>query len=132
MRVGAGHLVYVSVAQPALVMKAFIEVRSAGEAMIRNAGLTATILRPWYILGPGHWWPIALMPVYKIAEMIPSSRGSAQRLGLVTIGQMVNALVNAVESPPSWGSVRVVEVPEIRGSTKGYGIKDERFLKDKG
>jgi uncharacterized protein YbjT (DUF2867 family) len=115
-RIPPRHLVYVSVAQPAPVMKAFIEARSAGEAMIRNAGLTATILRPWYILGPGHWWAVALIPMYKIAEMLPSLRASAQRLGLVTIRQMVDALVNAVENPPAQGTVRIVEVPEIKNA----------------
>jgi uncharacterized protein YbjT (DUF2867 family) len=114
LRVGPAHLVYLSVAQPAPVMKAFIEVRSAGEKLIREARLTATILRPWYILGPGHWWPVALIPFYKIAEIIPSSRASAQRLGLVRITQMVDALVAAVENPPQTGTVRVLEVPEIR------------------
>ena len=108
------HLVYVSVAQPAPVMRAFIEARAAGESMIRDARLTATVLRPWYILGPGHWWPIALIPFYKIAERLPSSRESAQRLGLVTIGEMVQALVIAVENPPGRGEVRIVDVPAIR------------------
>jgi|ERR1043166_4916086 uncharacterized protein YbjT (DUF2867 family) len=108
------HLVYVSVAQPAPVMRAFIEARAAGESMIRDARLTATVLRPWYILGPGHWWPIALIPFYKIAELLPSSRESAQRLGLVTIGEMVQALVIAVENPPGRGEVRIVDVPAIR------------------
>ena len=115
-RIRPAHLVYVSVAQPAPVMKAFIEARSAGEAMIRNAGLTATILRPWYILGPSHWWAVALIPMYAIAEMLPSSRATARRLGLVTIRQMVNALVAAVENPPAHGTVRVVEVPEIKNT----------------
>jgi uncharacterized protein YbjT (DUF2867 family) len=113
-RVGISHLVYVSVAQPAPVMRAFIEVRAAGEAMIGEAKFTATILRPWYILGPGHWWPIALLPIYKITELLPSTRASAQRLGLVTINQMVEALVAAVENPPAAGTVRVVDVPAIR------------------
>jgi hypothetical protein len=56
---GAGirHFVYVSVAHPAPVMKAYIDVRSQCEAMITESGMNATILRPWYILGPGHRWP---------------------------------------------------------------------------
>jgi uncharacterized protein YbjT (DUF2867 family) len=58
---GAAHFVYVSVAQPAPAMKAFIAVRARGEAAIREAGLTATFVRPWYVLGPGHWWPYALV-----------------------------------------------------------------------
>src|SRR6184192_4055895 len=34
---GVGHFIYLSVAQPAPVMKEFIAVRSAGEAMIRES-----------------------------------------------------------------------------------------------
>lgn len=112
----AQHLVYVSVAHPAPVMHAYIEVRSAGERAIAEAGLTATILRPWYVLGPGHRWPYVLVPVYAIARLVPSKREAARRLGLVTLPQMVNALVRAVEDPPSPGQIRIVEVPEIRSA----------------
>jgi uncharacterized protein YbjT (DUF2867 family) len=110
------HLVYVSVAHPAPMMHAYIEVRSAGEAAITKAALTATILRPWYVLGPGHWWPVVLIPAYAVLEALPPTRAGARRLGLVTIGQMVRALVSAVEHPPSPGLMRIVEVPDIRGS----------------
>jgi uncharacterized protein YbjT (DUF2867 family) len=113
-QMGISHLVYVSVAQPAPVMRAFIEARAAGETMIREARLTATILRPWYILGPGHWWPVVLIPIYKLTELLPSTRESALRLGLVTIKQIVQALVAAVENPPAAGTVRIVDVPAIR------------------
>ena len=60
--VGAGiqHFVYVSVAQPAPMMKACIAVRAECETLIRESGLNATILRPWYVLGPGHRWPSRL------------------------------------------------------------------------
>ena len=113
-RAQAAHLVYVSVAHPAPMMHAYIEARSAGERAIADAGLTATVLRPWYVLGPGHRWPYLLVPFYAIARMIPSKRESALRLGLVTLRQMIAALVRAVENPPSAGSIRIVEVPEIR------------------
>jgi uncharacterized protein YbjT (DUF2867 family) len=95
-------------------MRAFIAARAEGEAMIREAGLTATILRPWYVLGPGHRWAAALIPLYKLAELWSGTRASARRLGLVTIEQMVNAVVTAIEEPPTVGHVRVVEVPAIR------------------
>ncbi|MEP7151991.1 MAG: NAD(P)H-binding protein [Nitrospira sp.] len=49
------HFVYVSVAHPAPMMKDYIAVRTECEAAIGKARLIATILRPWYILGPGHW-----------------------------------------------------------------------------
>ncbi len=111
---GVEHFVYVSVAQPAPVMRAYLAVRAQGEALIRQAGLRATILRPWYVLGPGHRWPYLLLPVYWLAERLPSTRESARRLGLVTWRQMVAALVAAVESPAH--GERIVEVPEIRAS----------------
>jgi uncharacterized protein YbjT (DUF2867 family) len=115
-RAGAQHMVYVSVAHPAPVMHAYIEVRSAGERAIAEAGLTATILRPWYVLGPGHRWPYLLVPFYAIARLMPSKRESAERLGLVTLRQMVNALVRAVENQPASGEIRIIDVPKIRGS----------------
>ena len=110
----AAHFVYVSVAHPAPVMHAYIEVRSAGERAIAEAGLTATIVRPWYVLGPGHRWPLILRPIYAIARLVPSLRAGAERLGLVTVQQMVATLVRAVEDPPSPGQRRIVEVPDIR------------------
>jgi hypothetical protein len=61
--------------------------------------LNATILRPWYVLGPGHRWPYALLPFYKICEWLPFTRAGALRLGLVTLDQLLLALVQAVESP---------------------------------
>ena len=97
------------------MMKAYIEVRSQCEAIISQSGMNATILRPWYVLGPGHRWPYLLIPIYKIAEFLPSTRAGATRLGLVTLSQMVGALVRAVETPAQ--GVRIVEVPEIRGLT---------------
>jgi uncharacterized protein YbjT (DUF2867 family) len=109
---GIQHLVYVSVAQPAPMMKAYIEVRAKCEAAIRESGLKATILRPWYVLGPGHRWPCALIPAYWLLERVPATREGARRLGLVTLEQMLQALTNAVASPAP--NVRIVGVPEIR------------------
>jgi uncharacterized protein YbjT (DUF2867 family) len=120
--VQVAHFVYVSVAHPAPVMKAYIEVRVAGEAAIARGGLTATVLRPWYVMGPGHRWPLMLKPLYAALEVWPGTRERAQRLGLVTIGQMVQALVQAVEQPPPAGTIRIMGVPEIRAvrARKGH------------
>ena len=115
---GVSHFIYVSVAHPAPIMKDYIAVRTECETALRTSGLRATILRPWYILGPGHWWPLFLKPAYWFYEQIPSTRESAHRLGLVTLPQMLRSLVWAVEHPPE--SVRVIEVSDIRaiGSRK--------------
>ena len=109
---GVGHFIYVSVAHPAPAMKAYIRVRQECEAILKTAGLTTTILRPWYVLGPGHRWPIAMTPIYALLEAIPSTRDGARRLGLVTLEQMVAALLWAIENPPE--DSRILDVPAIR------------------
>lgn len=111
---GLGHLVYVSVAHPAPIMKAYIGVRMSGERAIADAGLTATVLRPWCVLGPGHRWPLLLAPLYAVLERLPPTRAGAERLGLVTIEQMIDALIFAVAHPPAPGRQRVMNVPDIR------------------
>lgn len=110
---GARHLIYVSVAHPAPVMQAYIAARVEGESLVEASGIPATILRPWYVLGPGHRWPYLLLPIYAVLMVLPATREGAQRLGLVTRRQMVAALTTAVESAPAAG-VRVVDVPAIR------------------
>jgi uncharacterized protein YbjT (DUF2867 family) len=117
---GVAHFIYVSVAQPAPMMQEYIAVRAEGEAMIRAAGLRATILRPWYVLGPGHRWPYALIPFYWLCERIPATRAGARRLGLVTLRQMIEALVFAIENSPQ-EAVRILEVPEIRSAAQRAG-----------
>jgi uncharacterized protein YbjT (DUF2867 family) len=114
--VGTSHLIYVSVAQPAPVMQAYVAARAAGEAVIASAGVRSTILRPWYVVGPGHWWPVLLKPLYALASLVPGMRDGARRLGLVTHEQMVRALVRAVERPAPKG-MTILDVPMIRQAT---------------
>ncbi len=109
---GIRHFIYVSVAHPAPVMQAYIAARVRAEGLIRDSGLPATILRPWYVLGPGHRWPVLLTPLYALARALPPTREGARRLGLVTLDQMLAALVAAVEAPADgW---RIMDVPHIR------------------
>ncbi len=108
---GVKHFVYLSVAQPSSLMREYVEVRAEGERLIRESGMAATFVRPWYVLGPGHRWPSLFKPAYWLLEKIPSTSEQAKRLGLVTIEQLISTLVAAVEKPES--GVRVVEVREI-------------------
>jgi uncharacterized protein YbjT (DUF2867 family) len=110
------HFIYVSVAQPAPVMKAYQHVRAQGEALVASHSLDASILRPWYILGPGHRWPILLIPAYKLLERVPATRAGALRLGLITRQEMVRALVWCVENPAQ--GVRILDVEKIRELTR--------------
>jgi len=111
------HFIYLSVAQSAQVMRAYVDVRTRGEALVREmvangAGRSATFVRPWYVLGPGHRWPYALVPLYWLMGAVPRTRERARALGLVTIAQMVRTLVRCVEEQPV--GERIVAVPEIR------------------
>lgn len=106
------HFVYVSVAQPAPIMKAYQLSRAIAEGHLAQSGLSYTVLRPWYVLGPGHRWPLVLKPVYWLAERNPSTRATALRLGLVTIDQMIAALALVVAAPPK--TARILTVPDIR------------------
>ena len=118
-RAGIAHFVYVSVAQPAPVMQAYIAVRQAGEARIRQSGIPASILRPWYVLGPGHGWPIFRVPFDALGERLPATRESARRLGLVTLGEMVAAIVQCIERGAEGTGIqgtRILGVPEIRAA----------------
>jgi nucleoside-diphosphate-sugar epimerase len=72
----------------------------------------ATVLRPWYVLGPGHRWPYLLMPLFGLLKRLPRTRETARRLGFVTLRQMLAALVEAVENPPESG-IRIVTAEEI-------------------
>ncbi|HEX3867094.1 MAG TPA: NAD(P)H-binding protein [Gemmatimonadaceae bacterium] len=114
------HVVYVSVANPAPIMRAYVGVRVRIEALLRDSGIPHTIIRPWYVLGPGHRWPCLLYPMYLVLGAIPSTSDGARRLGLVTLRQMIGTLTWAIET--AGAESRVVEVPEIRRIGDEYAI----------
>ena len=114
------HFVYLSVAQPAPVMRAYVEVRRQGEEMLRASGLAATIFRPWYVLGPGRRWPCVLLPAWWLFQLLPGTRKLTERFGFVTLDEMTASMVRAIEDTPR--GVRIVEVPGIR---EGRRRKDE-------
>ena len=106
------HFVYLSVAQPAPVMKEYQAVRAEGERLIIEGGIPATFVRPWYVLGPGHRWPMLLIPLYALARLYPPTRAGAERLALVTLDEMVRTLVWAVENPAE--ETRALEPVDIK------------------
>ncbi len=92
-------------------MQDYIAARAAGEAAVRATGLPASILRPWYVLGPGHRWPYLLLPLYGVAWLFPGSRATARRLGLIRRPTMIRALVRAIQSDRP--GVEVLDVPAL-------------------
>lgn len=107
------HFVYVSVSMsPSKIMKDYQDVRKEGEAYCLSKNLNCSFIRPWYVLGPGHWWPVLLLPFYGLAELVPLWRESARAKGLVTIKQMLKTILNLVESAPQ--QMNVIEIAQIR------------------
>ena len=104
------HFVYLSVAMPAPAMRAYVAVREEGEQLVRESGIAATFIRPWYVLGPGHRWPYAILPAYWLWSLF--DRDTASRLYPVKLAQVVRAMADAIDRPPD--GVRIVEAPEMR------------------
>jgi uncharacterized protein YbjT (DUF2867 family) len=123
------HFVYLSVAMPAPAMKAYVAVREEGERLvrecIRESGLAATFIRPWYVLGPGHRWPYAILPAYWIWSLF--DRDTAARLYPVMLAQVVRTIADAIESPAD--AVRVIEAPEMRRSAQFIPREDAGSLR---
>ncbi len=115
---GVRHFVYLSVARPAPIMQEYQAVRAEGEGLIREGGMAATFVRPWYVLGPGRRWPYALIPFYALARLFPATRDGAERLALVTLQQITEALAWAVENPPE--QIQTIEPPQMRAGLTTY------------
>lgn len=108
------HFVYLSVAMAETkLMKDYQDVRRECEIYLGSKPFPLTILRPWYVLGPGHWWPVFLLPAYGFAKFVPAWRKKAEQFSTVTMGQMLKALVHIVEAPPPQRQ-RILEVKHIK------------------
>jgi uncharacterized protein YbjT (DUF2867 family) len=110
---GCSHFVYVSVAQtPTSVMHDYQVCRAKCEKLIQETTLKASIIRPWYVIGPGHYWPLFFFPLFKLLEIIPGTSEKAKSLRLVYLRQMLDTLVRAVDHPPE--QTKFFEIQEIR------------------
>jgi uncharacterized protein YbjT (DUF2867 family) len=114
---GIEHFIYISVA-PSNIMKDYSDARMEGEKLIYEKFSKATFIRPFYVLGPGHYWPLVLTPVFKLLSLSKSGRRKAEKLGLVWIGQMINTLLWTVENPAD--AIRILEVEDIKKFPKKY------------
>lgn len=83
---GVAHLIYVSVAMaPSNLMASYHQIRKNGETYCKTKGLKCTFIRPRYLVNPGHYWSVLLLPLYGIAKIIPVWRQKARGMALVTI-----------------------------------------------
>lgn len=108
------HAIYISVSQyPGKLMKEYRAIRAQGETLLNATGAACTFIRPWYVLGPGHRWPVLLLPFYALAGIFPATREQSRQQGLVTIQQMIRTLVYAIDNPPDLFP-QIYNVPDIR------------------
>jgi uncharacterized protein YbjT (DUF2867 family) len=110
------HFVYVSVAQhPTKVMADYQQARRQGEEAILRSGLTSTFIRPWYVVGPGYYWPLLFQPMFKLLEVIPSTSVQAKALALVSLKQMLLTLKNTIINKPK-AIHTIIEVSDIKNA----------------
>lgn len=109
---GIKNFIYISVTNPAPVLKAYVDVRVEGERLIKESGMNAYIIRPWYIIGPGHYWPLILAPLYFLAGLIPSLKDKAIDLGLVKLEKVIKSLMYAVDNPMP--GVRIITMKQLK------------------
>jgi uncharacterized protein YbjT (DUF2867 family) len=110
---GVSQFIYLSVAMtPTRIMQDYQQCRAKAEGLLRESGLPCTFIRPWYIIGPGHYWPLFFSPLFKVLEWIPSTSAKAKALRLVYLDQMLRTLVFAIETPLEL--LRTIEIQQIR------------------
>jgi nucleoside-diphosphate-sugar epimerase len=109
---GIEHFIYLSVAEPAPVMKEYIAVRKESERLIREAGFNATFIKPWYVLGPGHRWPYLIFPFYWMFMIFPPARETAKRLYPVKLKQVLNAILYSAKNPPE--GIRIFDTAKMK------------------
>lgn len=109
----ARKFIFLSVAmEPSAIMKEFQKAKSSAEEYINSLNLPHVFVRPWYVLGPGHWWPYLFFPLFKLLECIPSTAKKAKAFGFITIRQMINSLkyiLKHLDEVPD-----IVEIEEIK------------------
>jgi hypothetical protein len=54
------------------------------------------------------------VPAYALLSIFPATKEGAERLGLVSLKQMISAMVLSIESPPA--DFKVLAVPDIRAA----------------
>jgi len=108
---GIPHYVYLSIPPDVPIMKSYVAVRAEVEALIASLGLTATVVRPFYVLGPGRRWPYFVMPLLWIGSVIPGLSRHVRTMAFNTREQVVDTIVHAIEHPPTgidvWGVQRM-------------------------
>lgn len=113
--IGVDHFIYLSVAMfPNRLMRSFQLVRQEGEQLLMQQPFAKTFIRPWYVLGKGHWWPLILKPLYWLLKICPFDklRKAAYALDTVYLRQLLRTIIRAMEEKPA--GLAVYDVKDIK------------------
>jgi len=94
-------------------MADYQQARRQGEEMLTASGLASTFVRPWYVVGPGHYWPLLFYPFFKLLEIIPSTSAAAKALAVVPLKKMLLVLKQVILAPPP-ATIDIVDVQDIK------------------
>ena len=111
------HFIYLSVAQPAPVMRAYASGSPPLRGIPAGKRLECHDRAPLVRARTGSSLAVRLTPAVLAGGAFSRTREFALRLGFVTIRQMIEVLAAAVDNPPPAG-LRIIEVPEIRQLTR--------------
>ena len=113
MAANVSHFIYLSTAMAEHgVRKNHRAIRKQGEAYVLSKHLPCTFIRPWYVVGPGRYWPLCFLPVYGLAKTVPQWKQKAKGKEFIGINPLLRTITKAIETPPQ--KQRVFEVSHMK------------------
>jgi uncharacterized protein YbjT (DUF2867 family) len=113
-RAGARRLVHVSaIGADANSRSEYARTKAEGEAAVRQAFPTATILRPSIVFGPEDGFFNRFAKMAQLSPALPLIGGGRTRFQPVYVGDVAEAVVKAIETPAAAGQTYELGGPKI-------------------
>jgi len=95
------------------MMKDFQQCRARRRSCYQRYDNTRDIYKTVVCSGPGTLLATIVQPIFAIPETLPATSQKAKALRLVTLKQMLHALLYAIENMPEKG-VKIIEIDDIK------------------
>jgi uncharacterized protein YbjT (DUF2867 family) len=113
-RAGARRLVHISaIGADANSKSEYARTKAEGEAAVRQAFPTATILRPSIVFGPEDGFFNRFAKMAQLSPALPLIGGGKTRFHPVYVGDVAEAVVKAIETPAAAGQTYELGGPKI-------------------
>jgi uncharacterized protein YbjT (DUF2867 family) len=113
-RAGVKHLVHISaLGADSGSRSAYARTKAEGEAAVRQAFPSATILRPSIVFGPEDSFFNRFAKMTRIAPALPLIGGGKTRFQPVYVGDVAEAVVRAIETPGAAGQTYELGGPKV-------------------